>query len=302
MTRLITLLLFLAQAIWMAAGHAAEATPSDVYAQALRIEQEVLLLKRHLKVAGKAEVTLVKSAELKSEHVWSRCYVILLKLSKLRRQLGLPYIEPIGIEPSLDMPTNQAWDMTQRILGEIAILKFYLDIPGQAPPVVPVAGKRAIDVYNKLTLLSQELDLLGSPVTPGEVYSEAKRIDEEVDAVLRNLRVSDKAMPPPRQENLQPKDSRRAIFVLLEEIRRIERAYGMSMPQFKEFDMGEKTKPDDVLILVEMAITEMERVKARIGMIHRITVPSSYAQDKNSADVVQLLGYITDKLRGIKPR
>jgi hypothetical protein len=302
MNRPATLVVFLTQALWVATGHAAEATPSDVYAEAVRIEHEVASLRRYLKVAGEAEVTHAKSAELRSEHVWSECYVILLKLGKLRRQLNLPYVEPIGTEPSLDMPLNSVWGMTQRILDEIHILKFFLDIPGQAPAAVPVAGKRPVDAFNKLTQISRELDLLSSPVTPTDAYSEAKRIDAEVDAALRHLRVVEKAVPPARLEDLRPKDSLRAVFGLLEELRRIERDYGMAMPEFREFDTGDKATPDDVLILVEMAIAELERVKARVGMVHRVTVPGTYEQNKKPADVAQLLGYIVAKLREVRPR
>lgn len=302
MNRLVIPLFLLAQTMWIAAGHAAEATASDVYAQALRIEQEVALLKRHLNVTGKTDVATIRGAELRLEHVWAGGYIVLLKLSKLRRQLGLPYIEPISIEPVLDMPMNSVWDLNQRIIGEIGILKFYLDIPGQTPAAAPVAGKRPLDAYNKLAQISGELDLLSSPVTVGDVYSEAKRIDAEVDAMLRQLRIVDTAVPPPRPENALPGESQAIALSLLEEVLRIERAYGMAVTEFKGFDTGKKATSGDVLILVEMVIAEMERIKARSGLTHRITVPSSYTQDKSPADLAQLLGYITNKLREIGPR
>lgn len=302
MNRLATLLVFLAQGLVGSVGHAAEATPSDVYAQAVRIEQEIALLKRHWKVVGEVEITHLNTVELRPEHVWSRCYVILLKLGKLRRQHGLPYVEPVGTEPSLDMPLNPVWAMTQRILNEIHILKFLLDVPGDAPATAPVAGKRLIDADNTLTQISHELDLLSGPVTATEVYAEAMRINEEANAVLRHLGVFERAVPPQRQEAPEPKEVLRTVFVLLEELRRIERAHGMAMPELQELDTGDKAALDDALALVEFSLAEFDRVKARIGMVHRVAVPSTYTQDKKPADVVQLLGYITDKLRQIRPR
>jgi len=301
MNRLIALLFFLLQMIGITAGHAAEATPSDVYAQAVRIEQEVEILRRHFEVTGKARFE-AKTGDLKPRHTWAQSYVILLKLGKLRRKVGLSYIDPVGVEPTLDMPPTRSWSMTQRILNEIHIIKFYLDIPGQAPAAVPVSGKRTIDVFNKLHQISGELELLTDPATPGEVYSEAKRLNEDVDAVLRHLRIFEKAMPPLRRENLQAKDSLRAVFEVLGETQRIQRLYGMETTDFKGFDTGEKAVPDDVFGMVILALAEWQRVKAQIGMTHHITVPASYEENKAPADVVQLLGYIADKLRNLKPK
>lgn len=302
MNRLVTLLFFLAQLLGMTMTYAAEATPSDVYAQAVRIEQEVELLKRHYKVTGKIDFTPIRNVELKPEHVWSRAYLILLKLGKFRRGHDLPYIEPISIEPVLDMAPNPVWGMTRRILNEIDILKYYLDIHGQTPAAARVSGKKPIDVYNKLTQVSLELDLLNGATTPSEVYSEAKRLNEDVNQVLRQLRIFENAVPPPRQNNLQPKDSLYAVFAVLSEIQRIQRRYGIKPVDFKVFDKGDKTVPDDVLMMVELTLAELQRIKFYLGMTHYITPPSSYAEGKKPDDVVQLLGYITDKLQEIKAK
>ena len=300
MMRLITLLFFLSQALWIATVHAAEASANDAYAQAVRIEQEIGLIKRHYKVSGKIDFTPLRNIEMKPEHVWSRAYVILLKLGKFRRGHGLPYVEPISIEPVLDMPPNPVWAMTQRIFNEIEILKFFLDIPGQMPAVVRVSGKKPLDVYNKLTQVSLELDLINGATSPSEVYSEAKRINEDVNQVLRQLRIFEAAVPPPRRSNLQPKDSLYAVFAVLAEIQRIQRGYGLKPVDFKAFDKGDKTVPDEVLMMVELTLTEFQRIKFHLGMTHAITPPSTYAEDKKPDDVVQLLGYITDKLQEIK--
>ena len=298
MFRLIALLFFLTQAVWVGASHAAEASPSDVYAQAVRIEQEVEILKRHFKVAGKAHVES-KTGDLKPRHTWAKSYVILLKIGKLRRKHGLTFIEPVNVEAMLDMPSNQSWGMTQRILGEIDILKYYLDIPGQAPAAVKVSGKRPIDVYNELHQISGELELITGAVTPSEVYGEAKRLNEDTNAILRHQRIFEKAVPPPRRENLQPKDSLQAVFAVIGEIQRIQRASGLTTTDFKGFEMGDKTTADDVYGMIALALAELQTVKAQFGMIHHVTLPGTFEENKTPADVVQLLGYIGDKLRQV---
>ena len=295
------LLLLLPMLLGVATTHAAESTPNDVYAQAVRIEVEVDSLKRHFKITGKARVE-AKSGDLKPRHVWAKTYVILLKLGKLRRQQGLTYIVPANVEPLLDMPPSQPWGMTQRILTEIAIFKQRLDIPGQLPAAVPVSGKRSIDNYNKLNQISGDLDLLVGASTPNDAYSEAKRLHEDITALLRHQRIFDEAVPPPRRDNLQPKDSLQAVFMLIGEIQRIQRAHGLATTDFKGFEMADKATPDDVLAMIELALSELQVIKARLGMTHAVTAPGTYEENKTPTDVVQLLGYVTAKLREVQSK
>jgi hypothetical protein len=284
-----------------AAARAAEATPSDVYAQAVRIEAEVESLKSHLKANGDAH-TESKSGDLKPRHTWAKSYILLLKLGKLRRKLDLPYVVPVYIEPMLEISPSAPWAMTQRILVEIAIMKQLLGIPGQPPTIVAVSGKRPVDAYNKLHHISGELDVLAGATSSSDVYSEVKRLNEDANAILRQLRIFENAVPPPRRDNLQPKDSLRAVFDVMAEIQRIQRANGLQTTDFKGFEMGDKTTPDDVFGMVALALAELQRVKAQLGMLHLITAPGAYAENKTPADVVQLLGYVADKLREIKSK
>jgi hypothetical protein len=297
----LALLILLPTLFSAATAGAAEATPNEVYAQAVRIEAEVDSLKRHFKITGKARVE-AKRGELRPRHVWASTYVILLKLGKLRRKQGLTYIVPASIEPLLDMPPSQPWGMTQRILTEIAIVRQRLDIPGQPPAAVPVSGKHPIDGYNKLHQISGDLDLLVGASTPNDAYSEAKRLHEDVTVLLRHQRIFDEAVPPPRRDNLQPKDSLQAVFALIGEIQRIQRAHGLTTTDFRGFEMGDKTTPDDVLAMIELALAELQTLKARLGMTHAVTASGTYEENKTPADVVQLLGFVTAKLREVQSK
>jgi hypothetical protein len=301
MNRFFSGLLLLSMFLGSLPSLAAETTPSDVYAQAVRIDQEMETLKRHFKISAEAS-SENKTGDLKPRHTWAKSYTLLLKISKLRRKHGFTYIEPANIEPMVEMPPNQPWGMTQRILTELAILKHYLDIPGQPPAISPVSGKRPIDAYNKLHHISAELDLLAGEITPSEVYAQVKRIHEDANAILRHQRIFEKAVPPPRRDNLQPKDSLQAVFTLMTEIQRIQRANGLSTTDFQGFAMGDKTTPDDVFGMVALAIVELQRVKAQLGLLHHVTAGGSHEKDKTPADVVQLLGYTTEILREIKSK
>jgi hypothetical protein len=138
---LVTLVFILLAIFGNAACRAAEATPSEMYAQALRIEQETEVLRRHFKLGGKAAYQAV-SGDMKPRHIRAESYILLFKLGKLRRKLGLTYIQPAGSEPSLDNRPGQPWGTLQRILTEIQIIKFYLGMPTPPPVAASVSGKQ----------------------------------------------------------------------------------------------------------------------------------------------------------------
>jgi hypothetical protein len=134
------------------------------------------------------------------------------------------------------------------------------------------------------------------------VYSQVKRLDDDANLLLRHLRIRENAVPPARLENLQPRNSLQAGFALMNEIQRIQRIHGLAITDYKGFQMGEQTTPDDVLGFVLQALVELQRVKAQVGMSHAITAGGPYEENKTPSDVVQLLGYVTDKLRTIKTK
>jgi len=167
---------------------------------------------------------------------------------------------------------------------------------------VPVSGKRPIDVFNKLHQISSEMDFLSGPPTPSDVYSQVRRLNEDANALLRHLHITDNAVPPARRDNLLPQDSLQAGFVLMQEIQRIQRAYGLDITDYKDFQMGDKLMTYDVMGFVLQALLELQRIKAQVGMDHAITDSGPYAENKTPTDVVQLLGYVTNKLRAIQSK
>ncbi|MDD1622993.1 MAG: hypothetical protein LUQ11_16070, partial [Methylococcaceae bacterium] len=210
-------------------------TPNEVFSEALQIEKEVDLLKRHYDITGVNPGVSVE-ADVQFRHVWEKCYVILLKLSIFRRNHGLPGFAPLALEPNLDLNPNLNWAQTQRILSEVMIIKKLLGIPGTVSPATLVQDKRPIDVFNKLEQISYAMDLLnGSPVRPSDVYAEALRVNEDVNSIMRKIGTLDTAVPPARNPNAQPVDSLNAAFVLLNEIQRLQRQLGLDITDFSAF-------------------------------------------------------------------
>ncbi len=289
-------------ALWQTPVQAApvEITPSDVYAQAVLIEKEVELLKRHYHVATKSDVVPVE-AELRPRHVWQNAHLIQVKLNIFRTRHGLPSMSPVTLQPLLQVDPRLPWAQTQRILTEIKIIKRLLGVPGEASAVSPVQGKRPIDVFNKLNQVSYDLDTLnGEAINPAYVYAEAMRSYEDVTALLRRLGIPDTAAPPPKPVNAQPRDALIAAFALMSEVQRLQRLAGLETVNFKAFDKTEKVVPSDVFNMVSMNLAELQMLKAKLGMAQDITPPAALHEGKTPSDVTQLLGYAVNRLRLIR--
>ncbi len=79
-----------------------EMTPlhAHVYSQAMQIEKEVELLKKHFAITtSKKSNPVPVLAPLQPRHARQKSYFILLKLNVLRNKNGLPRITPDTMEP-----------------------------------------------------------------------------------------------------------------------------------------------------------------------------------------------------------
>ncbi len=281
---------------------AAEVTPSDVYVQAELIGQEIELVRRHYNVTAHNPVAPAE-ADLKYRHVWQKAYMILVKLSVFRRKHGLAAFAPLETEPEVSPDPRINWSQTQRILTEIRIIKLFLDIPGEAGPVAKAEGKRPVDVFNKLNQIAYDMDALnGEAIAASAVYAEAIRINEDIDAIVRRTGTIDNAVPPARYPGAQPADALVAAFGLMAEVQRLERRLGIATTDFSAFRKSENVVLADVFNMIGMCLAELQLIKVQFGMKYNYTPPAEYVEGKSPAEVMQLLGYETSKLRLIAPR
>lgn len=284
------------------AASISEITPSHVYAQTVQIEKEVELLRRHYKITARNPVTPVVF-DIQSRHAWQKSHGILVKLNILRRKNGMDGFSPVAVEPSTRMEPAKVWEQTQRILTELRILKKQLGVVGEISPAAVVSGKQKIDVFNKLNEISYDLDALnGEGISPSYVYAEALRINEDINAILRSTNTLDSAVPPARNIKVEPKDSLRVAFALMQEIQRLQRKLAIENTDFSVFLKKDAVVPSDVFNMIGLCLAELQLVKAKLGMNHHITPPAEFHRGKTPAEVVQLLGYATQKLHLVNLR
>lgn len=280
------------------ANYAAEITPSDVYAQALRIEQETLELRHQLGITDTPEQPKPIKTELLSRHVWAKTYMVLTKITLFREQKKLPAVRPVAIEPILNLTPFYSWAQCLRILNEMKIVEQALGITIATPPTPVVTGKRPIDVFNKLNQISALWSvLIGGQITPPYVYAEAMRLNDDVSMLLQMQEVMDTAFPPIKQANTIPGDSLTAGFTVLHEIQRLQIQIGIEPVNLDEFSIaGENVRAQDVFNFIGLLLAELQVVKAKLGLKHIVTPLAQYYEGKTPTDVAQVLGYIANKI------
>ncbi len=277
-----------------------ESSASDVFAQALRIQQEVDIIADHFGITEKGEVDPIR-LPLKPRNVWQKTYEIMVKINIMRVKNRLPRLEEGNLEPVKNLNPSLVYEQTQLILAQLAIFKYRLGIQGEAAPASKVSGKQPIDVFNLLNRISYRLDIInGEGFTPSSVFSQAMRILDDVDAILARLKMRDRTEPPNKSYDDQPKDVFNACLRVINEVQRLQRMSGIEEVDFRGFQHRADITPSDVFNLAVMIMAELQPIKAYLGMKHHVSTPARYYSGKLPGDVKQVLIWALRKLKQIR--
>jgi len=274
-------------------------TPSDVYTQAGRIQHEIefLLLENEVKYDYKTiyEDQHIRTP-LRPRNVWQLTYEITVKLNMLRSAYNLPKIEPINMEPVLHLNPDLVYEQTQRILTELKILEYRLNLQSPKLKVVKYKSKTPLDVFNKLSAISALLDKLNrTSFTPSYVFGETMRIYDDLTLITNHLDLADKTVPPPREAAATPKDTFKAAMKVLAMIKKIKFRLGLDTVDFLAFKKS-NPNPSDVFRLTQMILAELQPLKAYVGLTHSITPAATLYSNKTPADAHQLMQWNLRKL------
>lgn len=270
-------------------------TPSDVYSEVKQIKKEVLLLKEHFKLK-KQPIYFPISASLEPRHVWQKSYEITVKINILRNTQGMPIIEPANMQPVLKIDPILVYEQTQRILTELSIFKTRLGINKKVSKKEIFYMKRPIDVYNLLSEVSLELDVInGKEFTPSYVFGEAMRVYDDLSIILNSLNINNETIPPKRVKNSKPKDSYHTGILILNRINKLKRDVNLKVTNF-DFFKKSKVTPSDVFSINQVILSELQVIKAYLHLSDYVTTPAKKYEDKTPTDVNQLLGW---SLRGL---
>jgi hypothetical protein len=220
-------------------------------------------------------------------------------MTLFQEQRKLPFARPISLEPSLNITDYHNWSQCLRILTEIQILKQALHFKTLTPTLSIVKNKRSVDVFNKLNQVSALWSvLIGGQINIASIYAEAMRLNEDVSFLLQAQKMTDTAVPPRKQLNATLGDALETGFDILAQLQNLQTYHGVETFNLEEFHIAKQTvQSQEVFNLIELLIIELQPIKVKLGLKHTITPIVQYYETKKVADVVQLLGYVTQKLK-----
>jgi len=280
---------------------AVEPTPNDVYQKVYQVSQEIQTIKRHLRIDKVAEEVNV-TIDVTPGHSWQKAYEILYKINLFRQKHGLSFFSVPSREPLLKLPPMVAYEQMERIISELRILKYYLDITEEIVPASTFTGKVPTDVYNLLNHISFEMDILnGKTLTPSDVLTLSVRISEDINFILGALGIKDTVIPPKKNAGVLPGGSFENFLLLLVEIKRIQELIGISGIDFYALKpTNRQITPSDVFSIGGIVLAELQPIKAYLGLKYALTPMAEYYENINPADVQQLAGWSIRKLQLVR--
>jgi hypothetical protein len=269
-------------------------TPTDVYSQVMKINSEMVSLLHYYSINYNEkkirEATRINTP-LKPRNVWQLTYEIAIKINMLRIAHKLPTIEPINMEPVLNLNPDLVYEQTQRILTEIKIYKFRLDIKTTPYKVRKYKNKTPLDVFNALSTISGMFDKLNQAgFTPSYVFGESMRVYDDLTTILNHLGIEDNTVPTARNDKATPIDTFEVAMKILEKIKQIQFSVGIATVNFSAFRYS-KITPSTVFTMNQMILAELQTIKAYVGLKHYITPAATTYVNKTPADVDQLMNW-----------
>ena len=275
-------------------------TPNEVYAQTILIQNHVHFLLKHYGYKHNHKKDLEKglvSVKFKPRNAWQKAYEVLVKINILRISHGYPRIEPIGMEPVENLNPDMVYEMTQRILAEIEIFEVREDIKVPTFELKTFKNKTPVDVYNSFTTISTSFNQLNrSDFSPNYVFSQAMRIYDDLTIILNKLDIKDDTIPDKIIQNATSRDSLIISMKFLSVINKLQRDVGIETVDFSTFSKDKDVTPSDVYTITGMILSELQTIKAYIGLVKSVTPPPLIYMKKVPANIEQLMSWNLRKL------
>jgi hypothetical protein len=278
----------------------AEVTPDNIYAQVSKINQEVEIIKRHFNIHQTATPINEIKITLSPHHLWQKTCEIFYKIKSIREKHNLPLFTIPSQEPVKRILLSNVYEQNLRILTELNILKFQLDIKGKGMSSSSSPGKTITDSFNLLSTISSQLDLLnGAGIDPSLIFAQAMQIHEDIDILLEALEIKSEIIPPLKQPDVTPASVFDTALQLLKEIKHVQDLTGVNSIELYTFKSSTLTTLNEVFTITGIILAELQLLKAHL-QIRQFTPPTNYYRDRMSNDVQQILGWSIKKVHLIR--
>ncbi len=263
-------------------------TPSDVYSYAITLKKKVKYLR--VKSNIKQPFPVVKKQRDKyPRHVLQKSLEILSKINlyRIAKGYGDIFIPPY---PTRDITPSDVYDSVKRLDEEVTPFiknrEFLKSIK-----IKPYKGKTPNDVYQLLWSISLAFDsLLGiHGYTPTEVYALSEKLVDTVKFIRESQNIYKKVKKPKKIPGLHPNHAIYKSYDLLKKISDAEKKLWLSSSALL-LKPHRVITPTDVYDSIQYNLTELQRIKYRLGLERYFKLKKSKT-NKTPSDVVQNIEY-----------
>jgi len=285
-----------------ACAQPSEITANEVFSQAYQIGEELKIMQRHF---GLPEQTWepLPTITMTNGYLYWQSEEILTKIALLRAKFNLPSTAQPGHEPSVTLSTWEIFEQTQRMMTEVKLLKQFLGIVEKPPSPLLFVAKTAQDAYQQLHVLSALLDQLRATPLPLEnVFAQAMRLMKDVEVILSALQIVDDNSPPLKRPQTSLREVQPVLLNLLREIERLKRSASLPVVDYAPLMpvMRETLSAEMCFHLIGVTLSELQALKAQLGLRHLPTPPAYVYVQKTPAEIHQILEWCTHKLHLVR--
>ncbi len=266
-------------------------TPSDVYSYAITLKKKV----EYLRIASNIKTpfpTVQQQKDKYPRHVLQKSLEILSKINlyRIAKGYGEIFIPPY---PTRNVTPSDVYDSVKRLDEEVTPFiknkKFLKSIK-----IKYYTKKTPNDVYQLLWSISLAFDsLLGiHGYTPTEVYALSEKLVDTVKFIRESQNIYNKVEKPKKISGLHPNHALYKSYDFLTKISNAEKKLWINSSAIPKKPHRVIT-PTDVYDSIQYDLTELQRIKYRLGL-ERYFKLKKIKKSKTPSDVVQNISYAID--------
>ena len=263
-------------------------TPSDVYSYAITLKKKVEYLRKQAGITQPFP-TVEPQQEKFPRHVMQKSLEILSKINlyRISKGYGEIFIPPY---PTRDITPSDVYDSVKRLDEEVTPFIKNEDFLNSIK-IKHYKDKTPNDVYRLLWSISLAFDsLLGiHGYTPTEVYALSQKLVNTIKFIRESQSIYKEVKKPKRVPGLHPNHALYKSYDLLNKISNVERRLWLNSSPAPQKPHRVIT-PTDVYDSIQYDLTELQRIKYRLGLERYFKLKKANG-NKTPSDVVQNIEY-----------
>lgn len=263
-------------------------TPSDVYAIADNVLRKLRAYKRFRGIRKRARKAPYV-AGLKPRHVYQKTTEVLGKVVSLREQVKLG-ATALPLYPMRDVTPSDVYQIVSRLDRELDLIYRQQGMDLSPFSVRTFEGKKPSDVFNVMWNISYEMDVLlgSSGQTPSDVFRMAVYLEKHAKQLAAQLGYQTDCEPPPFKPGLQPANVIVKAKEIFKLIQDMKKRAGIFDAPPPLPPSSTPVTPSDVYNVVGVIAPELITIEVQLGIKNQVLYPPPF-KGKTPSHVYQQL-------------